>query len=202
VQEHSPAPAPNGTGNSSSSSSHDTAVLLIGHSLGAIISLHYAAQYPTEVTGLLLLGVGRSIRTIPPAQQRMRDLATTARQQGMDAVCEIAVKTNFPTDRENQDEHIQELWKAVISCDPEAYAVSAEVVASDQHFDPDYSLIKCPAVFVAGDKDMISPPQRSIDVSNLLGGSTEVFTVTSGHQMILQDLDGVRKGLSALVARL
>lgn len=200
VQEHSPTSATNETGNNSSGDG--ATVLLIGHSLGAIISLHYAAQYPIKVTGLLLLGVGRSIKGIPPAQQRMRDLATTARQQGMEAVGEVAVKTNFPTDRESQDLHVREVRSAVTSCSPEAYAVTAEVVASDEHLDPDYRLIKCPAVFVVGDKDMISPPQRSIDVSKLLGGSTEVFVVTSGHQMILQDLEGVQKALSALIARL
>ncbi|KAK5047600.1 hypothetical protein LTR84_006697 [Exophiala bonariae] len=200
VQKYSPTPATTGTGNNSRSES--AAVLLVGHSLGAIISLHYAAQYPIAVTGLLLLGVGRSIKGIPQAQQRMRGLATTARQHGMEAVREIAVKTNFPTDRENEEVHVQELTQAVTSCSPEAYAVTAEVVASDDHQDPDYSLIQCPTVLVAGDKDIISPPQRSVDISKLLGGSTEVFIVTSGHQMVLQDLKGVQQALRALIARL
>lgn len=199
VQEHSSTPATSCTRNISCDSGP---LLLIGHSLGAIISLHYAARYPTEVVGLVLLGVGRSVKGIPPAQQRMRSLATTAREQGMDAVGEIAVKTNFPTDRKSQDVHREELRQAVTSCSAESYAATAEVVASDDHLDPDYSLITCPAVFIAGDKDMISPPQRSIDVSTLLGGPTEVFVVRSGHQMILEDLEGVQMALSTLIVRL
>jgi pimeloyl-ACP methyl ester carboxylesterase len=197
VEEHLSTPAINGNGTGDS-----RAVLLIGHSLGGIISLHYAAQHPTDVAGLLLLGVGRSIKGILPAQQRMRDLAATARQRGMDAVGEIAVKTNFPADRENWDVHQQEVRQAVASCSPEAYAATAEMVASDDHVDPDYSLITCPAIFVAGDKDMISPPQKSKDISRLLGGPTEVFVVRSGHQMILQDLEGVQKALSQLISQL
>ncbi|KEF52012.1 uncharacterized protein A1O9_12002 [Exophiala aquamarina CBS 119918] len=199
IQENSATPATNGTSNSSNG---NAAVLLIGHSLGSIISLHYAARYPTEVAGLLLLGVGRSVSGIPPAQQRMRDLAAISRQNGTVAAADIAVQSNFPADRENQDVHVAEVRQAVSSCSSEAYAATAEVVASDDHLDPDYGLIKCPAVFVAGDKDMISPPQRSIDISNLLGGSTEVLVVTSGHQMIMQDLQGVKKALSALISKL
>ncbi|KAL6245102.1 hypothetical protein RBB50_007877 [Rhinocladiella similis] len=204
VQEHSSTFATEDTGASSSSSraSDNGNVLLIGHSLGAIISLHYAAKYPTQVAGLLLLGVGRSIRGIPPAQQRMRDLAKTAREKGMKVVSEIAITTNFPADRENEVAHQHEMRDAVASCLAEAYAATAEVVAGDDHLDPEYGLIKCPAVFVAGDKDMISPPQRSKDVSGLLGGPTEVVIVRSGHQMILQDLECTQKALSKLLAML
>ncbi|KIX95333.1 uncharacterized protein Z520_08850 [Fonsecaea multimorphosa CBS 102226] len=195
IQEH---PSPSAAG----ASSNKEPVLLVGHSLGGIISLHYAAQYPAKVAGLLLLGAGRSVRGIPPAQQRMRDLARIARERGMDEVGQIAVKTNFPADRTNDSAHEQQVREAVESCSAEAYAATAELVASDDHHDPDYSLIKCPAVFVAGDKDMISPPQRSKDISSLVGGPSEVVVVQSGHQMILQDTEGVAKALGNLLAML
>ncbi|KIW10295.1 hypothetical protein PV08_11257 [Exophiala spinifera] len=209
LQEHSPTLAiEDAAGNSSSSSSSNSRasdngnVLLIGHSLGGIISLHYAASYPGKVAGLLLLGVGRSIKGIPPAQQRMRDLAKAAREKGMKVVGEIAIATNLPADRENEVAHLQEVRDAVASCSAEAYAATAEVLASDDHLDPEYGLIKCPAVFVAGDKDVISPPQRSKDISSLLGGPAEVVVVRSGHQMILQDLKGVQIALTRLLAML
>ena len=201
VQEHSPNSA-TATTNGIGDGSNKEPVLLIGHSLGGIISLHYAARYPTKVAGLLLLGVGRSMRGIPPAQQRMRDLAKTAREKGMDTVGEIAVKTNFPADRDNDNAHEREVQDAVSSCSAEAYAATAELVASDDHHDPDYGVIACPAMFVAGDKDIISPPQRSKDISSLLGGPSEVLVVESGHHMILQDIGGVKKALTKLLTML
>ncbi|EXJ71426.1 uncharacterized protein A1O5_05234 [Cladophialophora psammophila CBS 110553] len=201
VQEH-PSTSTAETRNGASSNSSTEPVLLVGHSLGGIIALHYATLYPAEVAGLLLLGPGRSVRSIPPAQQRMRDLAKTAREKGMDQVGQIAVKTNFPADRANDGAHEQQVLGAVASCSAEAYAATAELVASDDHHDPDYSLIRCPAVFVAGDKDMISPPQRSKDISSLVGGPSEVVVVKSGHQMILQDIEGVAKALDKLLAML
>ncbi|KAI1619323.1 Alpha/Beta hydrolase protein [Exophiala viscosa] len=186
-------------GASSNNNSSEEPVLLVGHSLGAIISLQYAARFPSQVAGLLLLGSGRSVRGIPPAQQRMRDLAKAARQKGMYAVADIALMTNFPADRGNDGVHDEEVRKAVSSCSAEAYAATAELAASDDHHDPDYSMINCPAVFVAGDKDMISPPQRSEDISKLVGGPSEVVVVESGHQMILQDIEGVKGALDKLL---
>lgn len=178
----------------------DSSIFFIGHSLGAIISLHFAAQYTRRVRGLLLLGTGGSIAHIPPAQQRMRDLATTAREKGMDAVSEIAASTNFPADRENDRAHVQIVRDAVASTSAEAYAATAELVASDEHFDPDYQKIICPTMFVAGDKDIISAPERSESISAQLSGPSEVVVVKSGHQMILQDLDGVKAALAKLLA--
>lgn len=173
---------------------------LIGHSLGGIISLHYAATYPAQVAGLLVVGVGRSIRGIAAAQQRMRDLATTAREQGMDAAAEIAVKSNFPADRESEPAHTEQVRLAVSSCDVEAYARTAEAVASDEHIDPDYGRIVARCIFVAGDGDMISPVQRSKDISRLVAGVAEVEVVRSGHQMILQDQEGVEQALRKLLS--
>ncbi|EXJ79398.1 hypothetical protein A1O3_08900 [Capronia epimyces CBS 606.96] len=187
-------------GNSSSSNRSQEPVLLVGHSLGGIISLHYAAQYPTQVAGLLLLGPGRSLKSIPPAQKGMQALARTAREQGMDAVAQMALQSNFPADRDNEPAHVQQVRDAVASSDAEAYASTAEAIASDDHHDPDYSRIRCPVVFVAGDKDKISPVQRSEDISALLGGPAEVVVVKSGHQPILQDLEGVTKAFDKLLA--
>lgn len=202
LQGHSSDSAAARTNGVRISNGEKTRVLLVGHSLGGIISLHYAARYPAGVAGLLLLGAGRSMRGIPLASQRMRDLARTAREKGMDAVAEIALATNFPADRDNQAEHKMEVQNAVGGCNAEAYASTAELVASDDHQDPDYSLIKCPVVFVAGDKDIISTVQRSQDLSGLVGGQSAVFVVKSGHQMILQDIGGVHKALEALLTML
>ncbi|KAK3066184.1 hypothetical protein LTR53_017572, partial [Teratosphaeriaceae sp. CCFEE 6253] len=50
-------------------------VVIIGHSLGSIIALHYASRHADKVKGLGLLGVGRSASHIPAARERMLGLA-------------------------------------------------------------------------------------------------------------------------------
>jgi hypothetical protein len=70
-------------------------VVIIGHSLGAIIALQYAAQYPETIGGLALLGSGRAAGQIPAARQRMCDLAAAVRTKGLDFAANIATESNF-----------------------------------------------------------------------------------------------------------
>lgn len=82
--------------------------------------------------------------------------------------------------------------------DPEGYAQTCEALVSLNHQDPQYEKITCPVIFVAGDKDTISPVERSKDLSMLVGGESQVEVVKSGHQPILEDLPGVEKAIDCL----
>lgn len=68
-----------------------------------------------------------------------------------------------------------------------------------EHKDPAYAKIQCPVLFVAGDKDIISPVQKSVDLSALIGGKSWVDVVKSGHQPILEDLPGVTTAIDGLL---
>jgi pimeloyl-ACP methyl ester carboxylesterase len=81
-----------------SSASQSPHVVIIGHSLGAIVALQYAAQSPESLGGLVLLGAGRAAGHIPAARQRMCDLATAVRAHGVAVAADIAAKSNFYDD--------------------------------------------------------------------------------------------------------
>lgn len=172
--------------------------VIVGHSLGSIIAMHYAAAHPTKISGLVLLGAGRSIAHIPAARERMLSLATKARIEGICAVADIAATSNFPppgqwpssTRIERQEELRESVRRAVMKCEAEAYAKACEAVAGLDHTDPDYSKITVPALLLAGSGDVISPPDRSMGLKDLFGGDAKVRVLDGvGHQMILQDLD-------------
>ncbi|KAF2726992.1 alpha/beta-hydrolase [Polyplosphaeria fusca] len=177
-------------------------IILIGHSLGAIIALHYAAQNPERIGGLTLLGAGRAAGHIPAVRQRMLDTAATVRTKGIDIVADGAVKGNFYEDtaeRKAGPAAREAVRNAVAASDPEGYAQTCEAIVGLNHVDPDYGKITCPVVFIAGDKDVISPVQRSIDLSQLVAGKSWVEIVKSGHQPILEDLPAVKQALGKLV---
>ncbi|KAL3299766.1 alpha beta hydrolase fold protein [Colletotrichum asianum] len=178
--------------------------IITGHSLGAIVALHYAAQHPDAVAGLVLLGPGRAIGHIPAARQRMLDLAANVREKGILFGAEIATKSNFYEDTADcsADPMTRDaVRKMVAASNPEGYAQTCEALVDLQHADPDYAAIKCPAVFIAGDKDMISPAGRSEELSKLLGGESWVEVVKSGHQVILEDLKAVEQAVTKLIEK-
>ncbi|EME80014.1 uncharacterized protein MYCFIDRAFT_141372 [Pseudocercospora fijiensis CIRAD86] len=185
---------------SSPETSSSKPVVIIGHSLGSIIALHYTAKKPDNVAGLGLLGVGRSASHIEAARERMLGMAERARCEGIEPLAELAMTTNFPEDAP-QDIR-SKVRMAVASSDPEGYAKTCEAMASPAHVDPVYGRILCPSVFVTGDKDTISPPTTAKEVSKLLGGSSKVEIVKGGHQPILSDLDGTAAALEWLFERI
>lgn len=89
--------------------------------------------------------------------------------------------------------------KSVLAADPESYARTCEALVDSEHRDPQYSAILSPAVFVAGDKDAISPVERSQDLSALMGGKSWVEVVKSGHQPIFEDVKGVGTAINMLL---
>lgn len=180
-------------------------VILLGHSLGSIVALQYAAKFPGRVAGLGLLGAGRAAGHIPAARERMLGLATNVREKGIVFAADLATKTNFYDDTDDRvvDPAVkQTVLSEVANSDPEGYAQTAEMVVDLQHVDPDYGKIKCPTVFIAGDRDMISPVDRSRDLSALMGGESWVEVVRSGHQPILEDLDGVVAAINNFLEKL
>ena len=110
-------------------------IIFVGHSLGSIVALHYAAKRPTEVGGLALLGVGRSASHIPAVRDRMLALATTVRSQGISAAAEIASSSNFPPGDQTTAEMRTDVQQIVASSDPEAYAQICEAMVSSSHQD-------------------------------------------------------------------
>jgi predicted esterase len=82
----------------SSGTSASSKVVIIGHSLGAIVALHFAAKHPYRIGGLALLGPGRAAGHIPAARQRMTSLAITVRKSGIRTAADGAAVSNFYED--------------------------------------------------------------------------------------------------------
>jgi 3-oxoadipate enol-lactonase len=169
--------------------------ILVGHSLGSIVAMHYASQNPDGVKALVLIGAGRSASHIPVAVERMTGLGATARK-GIEGIRDSTIANNVAP---SSSDLVRTIVRQMISSqDAEGYAATCEAACAKSHVDPDYAAIKCPAVLVAGDQDKISPLERSEGLRGLIGGGGEkvfVEIVHSGHQQVLEDTEGVVKGM-------
>ncbi|KAG4436126.1 hypothetical protein IFR05_008405 [Cadophora sp. M221] len=175
--------------------------ILVGHSLGSIVAMHYASQHP-EVRALVLIGPGRSAFHIPAVVERMTGLGAKARE-GIFGIRDSTVDNNVaPT----SSDLIRTIVRQMISSQTaEGYAATCDAACSKTHVDPNYAAIKCPAVLIAGDQDTISPLSRSEDLKALIGGGSEKVTVEivhSGHQQVLEDTAGVLKAMESVLALL
>ncbi|KAF1911514.1 hypothetical protein BDU57DRAFT_461636, partial [Ampelomyces quisqualis] len=72
---------------------------VIRHSLGVSFALQYAAQHPKTVNKLALLGSGQAAGHTPAARERMCDLATAVKAEGLACAAKVATKSNFYEDK-------------------------------------------------------------------------------------------------------
>jgi 3-oxoadipate enol-lactonase len=171
--------------------------ILVGHSLGSIVAMHYASQHP-EVAALALIGPGRSASNIAAAVERMTSLAATARE-GIESIRDSTVNNNVAP---SSSDLVRTVVRQIISSqNPEGYAATCEAICDKSHVDPDYGAIKCPTVLIAGDQDMISPLTRSEELQDLIGGghSARIEVVHSGHQHVLEDPAGVMRAMESFL---
>jgi 3-oxoadipate enol-lactonase len=133
----------------------------------------------------------------------MLDVAANTRKLGIEFTAEKSAANNFPSPEQRivAPENIEEVRKAVAASDPEGYARTCEMIVDPSHVDPEYSNVTCPAVFVAGDMDVISPLQRSESVSKLLGGPSWVQIVKSGHQPLIDDMEATSSAILTLLEK-
>ena len=173
--------------------------VLVGHSLGSIVAMHYASQYP-DVAALILIGAGRSAAHIPATVERMTGLATKARE-GVEGIRDSTIDNNVAP---SSSDLVRTIVRQIISSqDPEGYAATCEAVAATSHVDPDYAAIKCPTLLVVGDQDKISPLSRSQELQNLIGAGEDkksrIEIVHSGHQHVLEDTAGVVRAMNSIL---
>ncbi|KLU88282.1 hypothetical protein MAPG_07269 [Magnaporthiopsis poae ATCC 64411] len=152
-----------------------------------------AAEAASHLRGVVL--VGHSLGAIGKIA-----ITNGVRDRGIDFAEEIAARSNL---HDGSEEAARDAVRREVetASDPEAYAQTAEAVVAPDHHDPNYARIRCPAVFVAGDRDVISPVDRSRDLSALVGGPSWVEIVKSGHQPLLEDPDAVRSAVGKLLSQ-
>ncbi|KAH7400249.1 Alpha/Beta hydrolase protein [Cadophora sp. MPI-SDFR-AT-0126] len=174
--------------------------ILVGHSLGSVLAMMFAAQFPKRVIALVAIGPGRSRAKVPAAKAFTLQMAKNARELGMPALADGTVAKNVAA---SSSDVVRAFVREVIAGqDGEGYARVCEAACDDTHVDPEYGLISCPTVVVSGDQDLISPPEVGEEIAQLIGSGTAtvVFRVVhSGHQQVLEDTQGVVAAIKSVI---
>lgn len=174
--------------------------VLVGHSLGSVVAMHFAAQFPDKAKSLVLIGPGRTRANVPAAKAFTLGMARKARELGMPAMADGTVAKNVaPSSSDVVRAFVREV---IAGQDEEGYARVCEAACDDSHVDPDYALIVCPTCIIAGDQDLISSVDTARELQGLIGGSDKIVSleiVHSGHQHVLEDTDGVIRAIKSVL---
>jgi pimeloyl-ACP methyl ester carboxylesterase len=171
---------------------------LVGHSMGSLVALEFAARYPERAERIALIGIAYPMKV----SDVFLDAAKRNDQAAydMETIWGHAAQVPFAGNPNpgmwmygDTLARLARLAPGVLHTDLSAcnaYAGGMEAAAK----------VKCPALFVLGARDMMTPPRAAQDISKAVAGSRTVTIGPSGHSLMSEAPDATLDALIGFVA--
>lgn len=177
-------------------------LLLAGHSMGSLIALELARRLAGRVAGVALLGTAAPMRVSDALLAATRDDPTAAMDMinvwsHSPALAPFAARPGNPGPGFNivwQNLRLMQRLAAVNGRDllPTDFAAcNAYAGAVDAA-----RALACPALFVLGERDQMTPPKAARTLIDACARSRVVVLPATGHTMMAENPDGVRRALA------
>jgi len=171
-----------------------SAAALVGHSMGSLAALECAARHPQRISRIALLGTAFPMRVSPDLLQATKNRESDA--HGMINTWSHSAYAHYPSNpgpgfwviganlRLMQRQRPGALHADFAACD--GYRTGFERAAQ----------VKCPALFLLGARDAMTPVRAGRDLARAVPDSTVVTLDSAGHNLMGEKPDEV---LDALV---
>jgi pimeloyl-ACP methyl ester carboxylesterase len=173
-------------------------VVLVGHSMGSLIALEFASRYPDVAARIALIGTAYPMK--------VSDGFLDAAKRNDQAACDMetiwghAAQVPFAGNPNpgmwmygDTLARLARLAPGVLHADLaacNAYSGGMEAAAK----------VKCPALFVLGARDMMTPPRAAQGLAQALADSRTVTVGLSGHSLMAEAPDATLDALIAFLA--
>jgi pimeloyl-ACP methyl ester carboxylesterase len=166
---------------------------LVGHSMGSLIALEFAARYPESAEKIALIGTAYPMKV----GEAFLDAAKRNDQAAydMETIWGHAAQVPFSGNPNpgmwmygDTLARLARLSPGVLHTDLSAcntYAGGMEAAAK----------VKCPVLFVLGARDMMTPPRAAQDLIKAIPGAKAVTAQLSGHSLMAEAPDATLDAL-------
>ena len=166
---------------------------LVGHSMGSLIALEFAARYPEHAERIALIGVAYPMKVSDGFLDAARSNDQSA--YDMETIWGHAPQVPFAGNPNpgmwmygDTLARLARLGPGVLHADLvacNAYAGGMEAAAR----------LKCPVLFILGARDMMTPPRGAEELIRKLEKSNSVRIATSGHSLMAEAPDATLDAL-------
>ncbi len=178
-------------------------LLLAGHSMGSLIALEIARHLQARVAGVALLGSAAPMRVSDALLAATRDDPPSAMDM-INVWSHSPVIAPFAARPGNPAPGFSIVWQNLRLMQRIAEVNGADVLPTDFAACNAYDgaldaarALQCPALFVLGSRDQMTPPKAA---QSLIDACAEPHVVTlpaTGHAMMAENPDGVRRALAS-----
>ena len=162
---------------------------VVGHSMGSLAALEFAARYAAQCERIALIGTGYPMKVAAPFLEAARDNDYSAFD--MHAIWGHGAQVAFAANPNpgmwmygDALARLERLAPGVLYADLKAcndYA-GAEAAAAK---------VKCPALFILGRRDVMTPPRAAKALQERIAGAKAVEVGASGHTLMGEAPDAV-----------
>lgn len=172
--------------------------VLVGHSMGALTALEFAARHPEQAERIALIGVGYPMKVTPAFLEAARndDYAAFDMHNVWGHATQVALGANpNPGMWMHGDTlaRLERLAPGVLYNDLNAchdYAAGMESAAK----------VKCPALFILGRRDVMTPPRSAESLAKAVKDSRVVEVGASGHSLMAEAPDATLDALIGFIS--
>jgi pimeloyl-ACP methyl ester carboxylesterase len=178
-------------------------LLLAGHSMGSLIALEVARRLPARVAGVALLGAAAPMRVSEALLAATRDDPAAAMDMinvwsHSPAVAPFAARPGNPAPGFNIVwQNLRLMQRTADLHGPEVLAVDFAACNKYAGAPDAIRALQCPALFVVGERDQMTPPKAAKSLIDACADRTVVTLAATGHAMMAENPDGVRRALAA-----
>lgn len=165
--------------------------ILVGHSLGAAVSLSFAVRHGERVLAIVPVGGGA---TMPVNPQILEGITADRR-----ATIEFIAKFSFA--RENRLKFSGEMTEALMKVDP-ALVRGDFLSCSRLDLSAELERITVPALLVCGEEDKMTPPEFSRFMADRIPGAELRIVPGAGHFIMWETAGVLNEVLGDFIRRL
>jgi pimeloyl-ACP methyl ester carboxylesterase len=166
---------------------------IVGHSMGSLIALEFAARYPANAERIALIGVAYPMKVSESFLDAARRNDPSA--YDMETIWGHAAQVPFSGNPNpgmwmygDTLARLSRLGPGVLHSDLAACNAYAEGLESA-------AKVKCPALFVLGARDMMTPPRSAQALAKAIPDSRTVTIAFSGHSLMAEAPDATLDAL-------
>jgi len=164
---------------------HLKKIILVGHSLGAAITLQFALNYPQKIEGIVAVGGGMKM----PVNPSLLEFLKTNPTESVELICKFSVA------KENRAKFMAPLIKSLTHTRIDV--LQGDLSACDK-FDvsQEISKISLKALVICGAEDKMTPPEFSRQITEGISGAKLCLIEGAGHMVMMEGPEEFNEALN------